>query len=732
MANIEDINARQYIEYARQLTINESYTKAFDMYLIAFEKFPALKELYEDEFRLVINKLNDVLVCADKIHDIFSNFSRAISLFSGNVYLLNELGKYLYKFGYYSDAWLQFHRALKVDAGFVNAEKNLNSVKNLLVERWHFRMLNDVIRNDTYRAAIHDVIRPTEDSILDIGCGTGLLSLYANECNPKTIAACDSSEVMANIANTVFNDNALDQLIILNKNSTVLHDTDIGGKCSVLITELFDAGLFGEHILTTLHHAWKNLLFENAKVLPSSAEFFVIGVQCNELINKYQLCKATKDILNVPFLNTHILLNDESYDCEDIQSYKTLKYITEPKSVTTIDFNDINNIEDKLNNSEPTIVQMTVTQDGEVNSFIGWFNLNLTQKYKLSTDPQSPTRAKAWQNAIFFDKIPQRVKKDERFVCKFSSQSGKMTLLPESNKMITRVSPEVIRFLNDLEYLKKITSCLGLACVYLGQMTEMSDMSIVDLCPFPFFGMQMLKRGIKSIVCCAKTEFDKSFMDEVFKANDIDLSKISYLIGDSWNQDSFGVEKYHAVFCNMLEVGGDIDLRYKDVGLYLKQTRLLPGGLFLPTKISLIAQIAQCDSLDTNNRLYDKNISDFKIAQHLNRYQASQNFCLDYSLLDFIPLSAPTDLGGCMNMASDVINVAIKKTENANCILCWYNIELMESLGEISTKRPNCFIDGTAFLADPHIFMRQGDIANILHCVDSDGSFKLMLDVEAT
>ncbi|CAK1548744.1 unnamed protein product [Leptosia nina] len=731
MSDIVFASAREYIKYARKLAMSESYSKAFDMYIAAFEKNPDLKEYHGPELRAVMSKLNDILVCTSRIDDIFSNFSRAISIFPGDMYLLNDVGKYLYKFGYYAEAFIQFQKALKVDPGYVNAEKNLNSVKNILLDRWHYRMLNDVIRNTTYRAALHETVRPGDDTVLDVGSGTGLLSLYAQECNPKSIAACDSSEVMANISNTVLHSHSVKEFKVVNQNSGSILSPDIGGKCSILVTELFDAGLFGEHILTTLSYAWKNLLCENARVLPQSAEFFVVGVNCKELLSKYQLCHNAKELLKIMQYNIHAHMEEESYDCEDINSFETLKFITEDTAVVKVDFCDSNHIEDKLHNTEPYITHLTVTQDGELTNFIGWFNLNLSSTCRLTTNPRCCTKANAWQQAVFFDTISRPVKEGEKLVCKFSLQSGKISLLSDSNMDIIRVSTDMLRFLNDMEYVKKIMDCLGLACVYLGQLAEMSDITIVDMCPFPIFGLQMLKRGIKSIVCCPKMEMDKTFMHTVFLANNIDSSKITYLMEEDWSKENFGDEKYHAIFCNILELAGDIAIHYKEMGLNLKQTSLHSGGLFLPTKTSIIAQIAKCNYLDTNNRLDDKNVSNYKIARHLNKYQASQNFFIDLSRLEYTPLSEPVNLGECMEMLPEVINVPITKTDDANCILCWYEIELMENMAEISTKRPCSFIDATIFLADPHIFMKQGRTANILHCVDSDGSFKLMLDVEA-
>ncbi|VVC96053.1 unnamed protein product [Leptidea sinapis] len=731
MSNVEDFNWREYIEYARQLsTVQCRYTKALDLYLMAFEKHPDAKYNYEDEFRVLLGKLNEMLASANKTDEIFNNFSRANVIFPGNMYLMNDLGKYLFKFGFYLEAWSQFQKALMVDGAFVNAEKNLNSVKNCLVERWHFRMLNDDIRNDAYHSSIKEIVK-SDDIVFDLGSGTGLLSLYVSECKPKFITACDSSEVMANISNLVLSD-AVDKdnkYLVINKKSTELTENVNNKKHTILVTELFDAGLFGEHVLPALSHAWKNFLHVDARIIPSIAKFYIIGAQCKELMSKYQVCSSVKKILNISPWNIHVLQNEDTYDCEDIYMFKNLKYMTNSECVLSVDFNNVNSIDDILENSEPINVELTPRESGEVNCYIGWFNLILSGAHTLTTDPRSSDRATAWQQAIFYDFLPKHVDKGGKFNCEFSFGSGKLSLIPDLS--VTRISPEAIRFLNDTELMNNIMNCLGLVCVYLGQIMEISTMSIIDLSPFPMFGFQMLKRGAKSLVCWARTELDQQFIEEVFKINKIDLSKVTYLIGDDWGKHSFGKKKYHAIFCIMLEPGGDIDEWFWEICQYLKQSHLSSEGLFLPHKVSVIAQIAQCNWLNITNRVYDENVGYPQISEHINKFQVSQNFGIDYSLLDYTALTMPVELGDVSNMVANVLSVPVVENGDANCILCWYNIELLEGLGEMSTKRPCCFIDGTAFLANPSISMRKGDVANILHCADPDGSLKMMIDLEA-
>lgn len=97
---------------------------------------------------------------------------------------------------------------------------------------------------------------------------------------------------------------------------------------------------------------------------------------------------------------------------------------------------------------------------------------------------------------------------------------------------------------------------------------------------------------------------------------------------------------------------------------------------------------------------------------HMNKFQVSQNYCIDFTNLDYFEISSPIVIGTLTSeMESDVINdVPIINDGNANAILCWYSIELVKDSGEIQTNRSDSFIDGMAFLAHPALPMVQVDL----------------------
>ena len=68
-----------------------------------------------------------------------------------------------------------------------------------LLPRWHFPMLNDTERNLRFEAAIEKSVREGGRTVLDLGAGTGLLSLMAARAGADRVYACEASEVKGQI-----------------------------------------------------------------------------------------------------------------------------------------------------------------------------------------------------------------------------------------------------------------------------------------------------------------------------------------------------------------------------------------------------------------------------------------------------------------------------------------------------------------------------------------------------
>ncbi len=74
-------------------------------------------------------------------------------------------------------------KAATSDSACVEARESLDLINARAVNRWHYRMINDAARNQSYEDALRRAVRRHAASdpvaVLDIGAGTGLLAMYA-------------------------------------------------------------------------------------------------------------------------------------------------------------------------------------------------------------------------------------------------------------------------------------------------------------------------------------------------------------------------------------------------------------------------------------------------------------------------------------------------------------------------------------------------------------------------
>uniref|UniRef100_A0A3B4WNK7 Protein arginine N-methyltransferase n=1 Tax=Seriola lalandi dorsalis TaxID=1841481 RepID=A0A3B4WNK7_SERLL len=159
-------------------------------------------------------------------------------------------------------------------------------------------MLHDHDRNEKYyqgiRAAVARVkARGEKVVILDIGTGTGLLSMMAVTAGADFCYAVEVFKPMAEAAQRIVEKNGFsDKIKIINKHSTdvtVGPEGDMQMKANVLITELFDTELIGEGALPSYEHAHQNLVQDGCEAVPHRATVYAQLVESELLWSWAQL-----------------------------------------------------------------------------------------------------------------------------------------------------------------------------------------------------------------------------------------------------------------------------------------------------------------------------------------------------------------------------------------------------------------------------------------------------------
>ncbi|KAK4291626.1 hypothetical protein Pmani_035554 [Petrolisthes manimaculis] len=143
-----------------------------------------------------------------------------------------------------------------------NTQDTWSRLTNALVDRWHLPMINDQARNSGFKRAIEKAVTEGHHTVLDIGSGTGLLSLYAKKAGATEVYACEVDKFMCEMGKDILKLNdGTSNISILNKHSNNINiPQDIPQRVSLVVSETVDAGLLGEHILTTLQQAWHHHL----------------------------------------------------------------------------------------------------------------------------------------------------------------------------------------------------------------------------------------------------------------------------------------------------------------------------------------------------------------------------------------------------------------------------------------------------------------------------------------
>ncbi|KAM6223113.1 protein arginine N-methyltransferase 7 [Rhynchocyon petersi] len=153
-------------------------------------------------------------------------------------------------------------------------------------------MLHDKDRNIKYyqgiRAAVNRVKnRGQKALVLDIGTGTGLLSMMAVTAGADFCYAIEVFKPMADAAVKIVEKNGFsDKIKIINKHSTevtVGKDGDMPCRANILITELFDTELIGEGALPSYEHAHRHLMQEHCEAVPHRATVYAQLVESRRM-----------------------------------------------------------------------------------------------------------------------------------------------------------------------------------------------------------------------------------------------------------------------------------------------------------------------------------------------------------------------------------------------------------------------------------------------------------------
>lgn len=274
----------------------------------------------------------------------------------------------------------------------------------------HLRMLSDYRRTASFQGAIRDTVT-TDDIVVDIGTGTGVLAATAALAGAKHVYAIEES-TMAKLAQQVFDKNGLtDRITLIEARSTQI---ELPEKASVLVSEMIGNDPLGEGVLATTRDAVQRLLTQDARLIPAVLRIYGLpacmpGETRDKRIFTQEVISQWRRSYGIDFSplleagqpsDQHMLIN--TYDAGDWE------YLSEPILLADIDLKTARSARIETSATVP------ITHAGLLNGILIYFELDLSKTVLFSLHPDKATQENHWLSRVWLPGMPLAVESGER------------------------------------------------------------------------------------------------------------------------------------------------------------------------------------------------------------------------------------------------------------------------------------------------------------------------------
>jgi len=144
----------------------------------------------------------------------------------------------------------------------------------------HEEMLKDEVRTLTYRNSMwHNKHLFKGKVVLDVGCGTGILSMFAAKAGARMVIGVDMSSIVDH-AKQIVKDNKLDDVVTIIRGKVEEISLPEGvDKVDIIISEWMGYCLFYESMLDTVLYARDKWLAPGGLMFPDKATLYVCGIE---------------------------------------------------------------------------------------------------------------------------------------------------------------------------------------------------------------------------------------------------------------------------------------------------------------------------------------------------------------------------------------------------------------------------------------------------------------------
>lgn len=169
-----------------------------------------------------------------------------------------------------------------IDSDFEDGDYYFTSYANTDI---HIQMLQDSVRTSSYRDFFYNNKNFFKGkTVLDVGCGTGILSMFAAKAGAKKVYSVDNSSIIKKAIENV-KENGLDDIITLFHGQ--IEEIVLPEKVDVIVSEWMGYFLLFEGMLDSVIKARDKWLADDGLMGPSDTSIILSLIEDEDWINTY-------------------------------------------------------------------------------------------------------------------------------------------------------------------------------------------------------------------------------------------------------------------------------------------------------------------------------------------------------------------------------------------------------------------------------------------------------------